>query len=978
MPAGASDQDELGKIEKAIQAHEAQRGKMPAEQFELILEMLRGKRSNLQQSAQAGGDSVQVGNLQNTSGPVLIGKDITYNINASSPPAELLAAYYRALANECARLPLGLIDTRFVKTGGEADVALPDVYVDLDVLRPPDPQRDEEPRAWALRLERGEERRGAERQSLLEALQAKENRLAVLLGEAGSGKSTFVNYLAYALASGAGELPGAWHGRLAVRLALREVAANNLPKGPAGGSPQVIWQGLQHELAAQLGPVAAEKLLPYLQERLLEEGGMVLLDGLDEVPEAEHRRAALLEAIKKFAALLPQQRSQVLVTARPYAYADPAWRLPGFTTLALAAFNRKQVGRFVERWYQAVRPGMGWSEATAGERAARLQQALQERQYLADLASRPLLLTLMATLHSSWGQLPEDRAELYEETVRLLLSRWQQGRQAVGPDGKPLVEPGIQQALGVGEERLRAALERLAFVAHARQGQGKQRDQAAADIAEGDLLVAFKPLLGSIDPDILLKYLRERAGLLLARREGVYAFPHRSFQEYLAACYLANQPEFAERLQDLVCQDPAWWREVCLLGVGKLRQGGLGQAMAAVNVLLPDDPDPSAPLPENQWRVAVLAAQALLELRLLEKIPEQAAFQAQLKRCRRWLAALLQAGALNARERVEGGNILVALGDPRFRADRWFLPDEPLLGFVRIPARPFLMGSDPRQDSDAQSIEQPQHELSLPDYYLARFPVTVAQFRAFVQDSGYQPRDPDSLRGTANHPALWVTWYDALEYCRWLNARLVEHARHRIQDGKEDQGFWDGLVNGKLIIGLPSEAEWEKAASWAPDLPGFQAPISGDVEGGEHLPVPASALGNLAGLSDRKRLYPWGDAFDPQQANTAEGGIGSTSPVGCFPGGASPYGLLDLSGNVWEWTRSILKEYPYNPADGREDLQAQDRRVLRGGSFNVVARGACRVSDDPASRSDNGGFRVGVVAASPLPLVSGNSDSLGL
>ena len=113
---------------------------------------------------------------------------------------------------------------------------------------------------------------------------------------------------------------------------------------------------------------------------------------------------------------------------------------------------------------------MGWNEAAAGERARKLGAALRERPYLADLAARPLLLTLMATLHSSWGQLPEDRADLMEETVKLLLGRWQRGRESAGRDGQPLIEPGIAQALQVGEDRIRAALEQLALAAHERQG----------------------------------------------------------------------------------------------------------------------------------------------------------------------------------------------------------------------------------------------------------------------------------------------------------------------------------------------------------------------------------------------------------------------------------------------------------------------------------------------------------------------------
>ena len=92
---------------------------------------------------------------------------------------------------------------------------------------------------------------------------------------------------------------------------------------------------------------------------------------------------------------------------------------------SVAPFAPEQVERFIVRWYEAAAPAVGLSLAVAQARGSLLRQALQDRPYLADLASRPLLLTLMATLHSSWGELPADRADLYEETVELLLERWQ-------------------------------------------------------------------------------------------------------------------------------------------------------------------------------------------------------------------------------------------------------------------------------------------------------------------------------------------------------------------------------------------------------------------------------------------------------------------------------------------------------------------------------------------------------------------------
>jgi len=226
---------------------------------------------------------------------------------------------------------------------------------------------------------------------------------------------------------------------------------------------------------------------------------------------------------------------------------------------------------------------------------------------------------------------------------------------------------------------------------------------------------------------------------------------------------------------------------------------------------------------------------------------------------------------------------------------------------------------------------------------MARYPVTTAQYRTFVEQSGYQTQDKDSLDGTPNHPVVNVTWYDTLEYCNWLTKQLGDVSVERLKQARTagQKAFWQGIAEHKLRVMLPSEAEWEKAARGTNGV-----------------------------------IYPWGDKFDPDQLNSSESEIGSLSAVGIFPVGASPYGVLDLSGNVWEWTRSVIRlrkekgdevikeyNYPYVANDGREDLKANSNssRVLRGGSFgreSSLARCASRRWHYPDFRSWNSGFRV--------------------
>jgi formylglycine-generating enzyme required for sulfatase activity len=215
---------------------------------------------------------------------------------------------------------------------------------------------------------------------------------------------------------------------------------------------------------------------------------------------------------------------------------------------------------------------------------------------------------------------------------------------------------------------------------------------------------------------------------------------------------------------------------------------------------------------------------------------------------------------------------------------------------VLISAGEFLMGSDPKKDKNAQDDEFPQHTLYLPDYYIARTPVTNAQYAAFVQAASHNlPKHWGSGKppeGKEDHPVVYVSWQDAVAYSNWLSQ-----------------------VTGKPYR-LPSEAEWEKGAR--------------GTDG---------------------RVYPWGDEpLDEGRCNFG-GNVGGTTPVGRYsPQGDSPYGCTDMAGNVWDWTRSLWGKdwhtpdfgYPYSPGDGREDLKASAdiRRVVRGGSWDNIQRNA--------------------------------------
>jgi formylglycine-generating enzyme required for sulfatase activity len=300
--------------------------------------------------------------------------------------------------------------------------------------------------------------------------------------------------------------------------------------------------------------------------------------------------------------------------------------------------------------------------------------------------------------------------------------------------------------------------------------------------------------------------------------------------------------------------------------------------------------------------------------------------------------------------RVLTGKQLAKLGDPRAE-----VRDPLRMEFCLVPSGRFVMGAG-----------REQHEYHVPyDYWIGRYPVTVAQFAAFTDASGYregkywlearreglwksgryvdrnQPYRYGEPFDFANHPVIGVSWYEALAFVRWLD---------EVSTGKP-QG---------MRLSLASEPEWEKAARGGMEVVEKPLIVPLDQVGG------ASPQGRWCSNELAWRRYPWGSEPDAERANY-DGTVGSTSAVGCFAHGVSPYGAEEMSGNAWEWTRSLNAAYPY-PSGGtelgkREQLPAgrSTERVLRGGAFDCGPyRSSCAARKGSVPDLDDGdyGFRL--------------------
>ena len=238
---------------------------------------------------------------------------------------------------------------------------------------------------------------------------------------------------------------------------------------------------------------------------------------------------------------------------------------------------------------------------------------------------------------------------------------------------------------------------------------------------------------------------------------------------------------------------------------------------------------------------------------------------------------------------------------------------------VRIPAGEFLMGTRP-EDRDSALEERPQHTVMLDEFWIDKTETTNAQYQQCVEAGACRPPERaisytrPSYYGDeefADYPVIWVNWHDAQAYCQWAGKRL------------------------------PTEAEWEKAARG---------------------PEP--------------RRYPWGEEwpdgrrvnmcdinceFDDRQIDIDDG-FADTSPVGHYPEGANPFGLLDMAGNVWEWVHDWYADdyYEWTTKENPQGPQYGEERVMRGGAWNmwqIDLRTAAREKGFPHLTYPNVGFR---------------------
>ncbi len=384
--------------------------------------------------------------------------------------------------------------------------------------------------------------RGATKQqaNLDEAL--RESERLIILGDPGAGKTTLLKYLTVVCAEGraADELKlqsGSDTPQLPIFVILREFAAE------ATGRSQ------DYALIDYFYTHARERLMLNLRRGFFEDAlnagrCLVCLDGLDEI-WAPGQRKAVCDAVRALAARFP--RSHYVVTSRTVGYEEAPLDRRKFTHYTVLPLADEDIREFVRRWH-ALRER---DPVRRKQQTDDLIATIERQPRIQTLARNPLLLTIIALVHRIEAELPHERVKLYDKCVTALVETWE--------EVKGLTIEEKQRPFYRTRRRL---LERLAYELHARAEKPGQ----VQTIKEGDLerllarLITENKRLGlAEDPDAareeacaFVRLARGRTGLLVERGEGVFGFPHLTFQEYMAACDIKKRCDYlgAEALWD--------------------------------------------------------------------------------------------------------------------------------------------------------------------------------------------------------------------------------------------------------------------------------------------------------------------------------------------------------------------------------------------------------------------------------------------
>lgn len=761
---------------------------------------------------------------------------------------------------------------QLAKKGEAFSVPLPRVYIPLETANP----------FYIAEMKGGhseKKKRGGSEEHRSDKVEAAESfvidieellarqKMVLLRGEPGMGKTTLIRHLAYTVVHGQAK-PGL-QGYLPVIVFLKE-----------------LWPLFEKEIGDGKNGINFESMLrPYFEKKdcplkvnvltkYMTKGKVVfLIDGLDEVPE--HLRGPLVEKIAQFRS--KNKTNRFLLTSRPHGVNGLVMARFGNFLQDIELLDQKKIAGFITDWFREV---CGKAKGIAKNTAYELIGDISSNEYVSVFVRNPLLLTAVCILYQDNKKLPDQRADLYGRVVDNLLCK--RFLDPADPDNVP---------------RLEAFLMRLAFSMH--EKYSKHMDPYGVK----ELLKQYYPKKeNEKSPEYtrrigrLFEEIEPNCGLLKRQSGDEVEFFHLTFQEFMSAKYMIDKNlDYKNYLHNV------WWDETILLYAGLMSQHSGEEGNRIAKEILEFNGENR----EQQHRFCLLGSNALQDMLSFKRSPEVVELsQKNLKE--------MMATHEDLAIRLKAEEMLGVLGDDRFTD----------FEMIEVEAGEFIRGS---REGESFDREEPSRKIYLDSFFIGKYPVTNREFKEFVDSGGYKQEEVwhpegwqhvkeakinrpwywrDPKWNGLNFPVIGVSWYECDAFCRWLSEKTG------------------------LIYRLPTEAEWEKA--------------SRGTDG---------------------RLWPWSGEFNKELCNSDEIHLGRTSPVGIFSGGESPYGCMDMAGNVWEWCQDWFSEEYYrdSPNVNPSGPENGEGRVMRGGSwFNKSAgcRCAYRIDDLPVYRGYGVGFRL--------------------
>ncbi|MFO1430844.1 MAG: SUMF1/EgtB/PvdO family nonheme iron enzyme [Candidatus Competibacteraceae bacterium] len=801
---------------------------------------------------------------------------------------------------------------------------------------------------------------GRQFRELGEVLDETPEQAIVLLGPPGSGKSTLLRHFELdnaqaVLANAANQEP--------IRAPLTFFIQLNEYRRHRSDEPLPLPRDWLAERWQSANPD-----LPSLETLLQARRLTLLLDALNEMPSGDDPIRRWKDFLLELAGDFPGNR--VIFSCRSLDYsASLSSKERPVPQVRIELLSDDQVQHFLQLY--------------CPEHADTLWLNLKNTSQLA-LLRLPYFLKLLVE-QTVGGEVPEGRAALFTGFVRQALKREVRGDH-------PLFQPDVLLQARDYERLTQAkrwktpyelpsrgilfpSLGKLAFEMQLR------RPEREASQVRVDYDAALAILNSEWDRNILKA--GEALGVLeedLDRDEVL--FVHQLLQEYFAGRRLADAPN--PQLAQV-----AWQVETVT--------PSLQETLAGLA-----DADPLPPLPGTGWEETTVLAAAMnaqpdafvaglmeVNLPLAGRCAAQpdVRISTDLKERIRWaLVECTQDPKADLRARIVAGLELGGLGDPRFERRQGPYGEYLLPPLVAIPGGTYPIGSDEGHYED----ESPVHTVELASFQIGKFPVTNAEWTLFMQAGGYEDERWWEMaaaqawrrgEGTAEGPKQdwredrkWIQ--DNLDRLHNYSFTSVDIERYREFAQMSDEAF-ERMLEDWYPPGRQVQPDfWSNDAYNKPAQPvvgigwyearAYCAWLSAQT--GMLFRLPTEVEWEAAARGPRGRRYAYGDNYDAARCNTFDTHIRRTTPIGVFPGGETPEGVVDLTGNTWDWTGSLYRPYLYNAADGRENPIGDGRRVVRGGAWRspaLLARAAYRYRNHPGGRFSNLGVRV---LAGPPPI----------